>query len=427
MKDRASEPESTARRRRRLPRAIAVAFGGAAALFGLLAVPLWAEWTLALAPLDPTDWLPLGLITAVFVGLGLTLWRSRSPRLAALMLPLLMFAGLETAARLWLRFAGSNEARAESVALADRTYPGRAAFVGHPFLQFTGRPDRRLAGADVLGKSRFNNLGFISPDAGPIKPADVVRIAFIGGSTTATGYYWQCQRRLAELGKEAKSGRRFECLSFALGFYTSTHSTVNFVLNVRDYAPDYVVFLHGWNDLRALGRADDFRGDYAHAYRPFELPPIRDALLIRGSVIYRYLAARIAPTPRWADLGAATLRPHPAGGAWDRLEATYLRNVDTIVTLAHAAGIVPVLVTQAHSTDPAIGLAADAEGIGRMAARLREAARGYGDGVVFVDLDAETTGIHDEFFKDVGHHNAAGIEFKGQRVAEAIWAHWSGH
>jgi hypothetical protein len=37
---------------------------------------------------------------------------------------------------------------------------------------------------------------------------------------------------------------RFEVLNFGLGFYTTAHSLVNYVLNVVDYHPGYLVIHH---------------------------------------------------------------------------------------------------------------------------------------------------------------------------------------
>ena len=53
---------------------------------------------------------------------------------------------------------------------------------------------------------------------------------------------------------------------------------------------------------------------------------------------------------------------------------------------------------------------------------LREIARGYGDAVLFVDLAAEIND-RNEWFKDVGHMSADGIQWKARRVGDAIAAH----
>lgn len=405
-----------------MPAVIPVFIGGMALLFGLAIVPWWADMTIALAPPLAADVAPLWAIAIGFIVLGAATIRLRGRRLTALMLPLLLLTGIEAASRIWLLAFCSQESVNESLAYAYGTYPERSAYVGHPFLQFTGRPRGSLSGIGALGTAQFNNRGFVGPDLVLEKPAGVVRLAFIGGSTTATGYHRFVERRLNELGKD--SGTRFECLSFAIGFYTSTHSTVNFVLNVLDYEPDYVVFLHGWNDTRANSDPDSFLGDYSHAFKRFEPPTPDDAWLIRGSVVYRYIKRRLSPTPPWAGLASALTRPQ-RGNAPTKLGRTYLRNVNTIVELANAKSIVPVLVTQASSQNPEIAFAGQAPAIRSLAALLRQAAVEYGDRVVLVDLDKLTTGVHEEFFRDVGHHTREGVKFKGNTVGDAVWAHWS--
>ncbi len=420
----ASQTRAPGARRRPMPAAIPRTVGAMTALLGLLIVPLWAHATIALAPLDDVDHAPLWGMSTILVGLGIAAVRTRSPRLTAVLLPILIVGGIETGTRTWARIFCSDTWIATHVALADRTYPERAAYVGHPFLQFVGRPHRALLGTDVLGTAGLNDLGFVGPNVTLEKPDDVVRIAFLGGSTTATGYFRAAERRLNELAKD--TGKRFECVSFAMGYYTSAHSVVNFALNALDYRPDYVVFHHGWNDLRANGHPDDFRGDYSHAFKAFDPPTPPDVWLIRGSLVYRFLAHRLAPKPPWADLGGALHRPHRRGNAQEQLARTYLRNVNTVVELANSNSIVPVLVTQGHSKNPEIAFSSDAPGIAAFSILLRQAAAGYGDRALLVDLDALTTGQHEEFFRDVGHHLPAGVRFKGHTVADAIWAHWSG-
>ena len=218
-----------------------------------------------------------------------------------------------------------------------------------------------------------------------------------------------------------------EVLNFGMGWYSSTHSVVNFVLNVTDYTPDYVVFHHGWNDRESRDRGA-IRGDYLHAFHPFRYPTIHDAWLIRGSVVYRWVKNLLRPKPAYAYLDKAVVRPRPRldGAAFQDLSelAPFRRNVRTIVDLALARGMVPVLTTQPHSTDPAIAAAAHATHMDQCNTIVREEAARYGDRILFVDLDRQVTGLHNEFFVDVGHMDEIGIAFKARTIGEVILQHW---
>jgi len=256
------------------------------------------------------------------------------------------------------------------------------------------------------------------------KPPDTVRIACLGGSTTGRGYPRRMQALLQE---QAGDKWRFEAMNFGLGWYTSAHSVVNFVLNVVDYAPDYVVFHHAWNDARARNVDGPVRGDYGHAFRAFEAPSVPDALLIRGSVLYRWLKDRMFGEPNWAFLDRAVLRPRrqrsgPPFGDTTELEP-YVRNVRTIVEVARARGIVPVLTTQPHTLDPDTPGFAAAVHIRQCNQIVRALAREYGDRVLFVDLDAAFTGKN-ELFIDLGHMAERGMREKAAAIGDAILAHW---
>lgn len=106
----------------------------------------------------------------------------------------------------------------------------------------------------------INNHGFIStPDIAVEKPDDVIRIVFLGGSSTAgTGqnladedtWPWQA----AELLKN-KSRYRIEFINAALGGYTTFESYGRLWSRLRFFSPDVIVLYHGWNEMYYF---DDF-------------------------------------------------------------------------------------------------------------------------------------------------------------------------
>ncbi|MDB4442598.1 SGNH/GDSL hydrolase family protein [bacterium] len=314
-----------------------------------------AERVLALEPLHPEDVVPLGAFSILLFGVSaLVTFRDFRMRknTAATILALLVLVGVEAAARTYVRTLAIED-RAEIILLARRTYRDQMAYQPHPFLQFTGRPGITFQGQAFGTLLPFNKLGFNSPDLPEKKPPNTIRVACLGGSTTADGYPHQLERFLR---RRAGQDYSFQAMNFGLGWYTSTHSVVNFVLNALDYSPDYVVFLHAINEGRGRGRVGGVRGDYTHLCKPFEYPRIKDAYLVRASVIYRYLKQVIRGTPDWAFLDSAVVRhgKQREGDPYaDLLDLKlYERNTRTIVDLALVRGITPVLTTQPHSTDP---------------------------------------------------------------------------
>src|SRR4030095_14123746 len=98
--------------------------------------------------------------------------------------------------------------------------------------------------------STFNNFGFVGRDFAYAKPPGVIRIAALGASTTADGYPAMLEEYL-----NALQSNRFEVMNFGQGYWTSAHVLVNFVLNVIDFAPDYIVIHQAAND--ELARASE--------------------------------------------------------------------------------------------------------------------------------------------------------------------------
>ena len=171
--------------------------------------------------------------------------------------------------------------------MGNLSYDDLRVYQGHPFLQFTGVPSRKLIGNRALGNlADFNNFGFVGRDFKYKKPNGVVRIAALGASTTARGYPALLEEFLnAKVQSPTKS---FEVMNFGLGHYTSANTLTNFVLNVVDFAPDVIIIHHGWNDIHARAKETVFRGDYGHHLKIFQPPRfVIDRYLIRTSILYR--------------------------------------------------------------------------------------------------------------------------------------------
>lgn len=396
---------------------------------GVLCLPFVATSLWALEPLHPEDVVGLWVFSAVLFSLSACLCFGRGswrPRVAALLLPVFGFIGVEFGVRTVVRLGDPSTLR-EMVKLGRQGYADLMAFRAHPFLLHTGRPAASLQGNAALGNlTPFNDLGFLGPDRPYEKPENTVRVVCLGGSTTARGYPEAMQRMF---GEWLEPPMRVEAFNFGLGHYSSVHSVVNFVLNAIDFDPDYVVFHQAWNDSKARHRAIPVRGDYSHAFQAFDYPVPGDRLLIRGSVIYRWARQALLGDTSRAFLGPAVTRatPNKPGKTFsDPSELwVYARNIRTIVDLALARGIVPVLTTQPCSTDPNTPFQHIAAHIEQCNDVMRDVVGRYGDRVLFVDLDRLFTGKNDLFI-DVGHMNGLGIARKAEAIGKVIRDHLQG-
>src|SRR5204863_7999826 len=253
----------------------------------------------------------------------------------------------------------------KEVSLARRaawTYDELRRMTGHPFLQFNGVPSRTgeiyrvpkpggRCNQVTENLSTFNNFGFVGRDFAYAKPPGVIRIAALGASTTADGYPAMLEEYLN--GKVAAQSNRFEVMNFGHGFYTSVHVLVNFVLNVIDFVPDYIINHQAANDQHARASEGEFRGDYSHYLKVFQPPAIADRYILRVSVPYRALKFYLNPNPEWMFIEDASQirRKEPQRALNARELGVFRRNIETIIDVASARQIKVVLTTMPHSTD----------------------------------------------------------------------------
>jgi lysophospholipase L1-like esterase len=121
---------------------------------------------------------------------------------------------------------------------------------------------RAIPDAEGRSGKTVNSEGFMStPELSPEKEAGVLRIAFLGGSSTAgTGFNLSDRGtwpwRVADLLRKDFPDRRIEHLNGALGGYTSFESYGRLWSRIRFFRPDVVVVNHAWNDMYYFGRAD---------------------------------------------------------------------------------------------------------------------------------------------------------------------------
>lgn len=410
-----------------MARKIARFFGVLIAVTAVFCLPPIAQRTHVLGPLQPEASRLLWIFGCLAIVLGLMLPRltAGKPGRVMLVVPFLLWSWVELGIRVAVRYTSPDTAR-NLAWLAERTYPDSGAYEAHPFLQFVGRPNAALRGNGFYGKlTPYNKQGFLGKDFEIAKKPGVIRVACLGASTTARGYPAVAERILNEAVKG--SGVTFEVYNFAHGFWTSAHTVTNFVLNVVDYQPDYVVVLHGWNDSRALhAHKSVFRGDYSHVFKAFDPPEPPDAWFLRTSVVYRWIADRLSNLPPWAGIASATMK-----GFWhvDEVDPTqfapFVRNLRTIAELSLLRGATPVIVTMPHATDPDLPFAVrDGESMSLFAKFTRQLYESeLSKYALLVDLDAMITGKRNDIFIDAGHMTTEGIEIKARAVAETILEH----
>jgi hypothetical protein len=401
---------------------VIVAMGIAIAL---LLTPAVFEALFALGPLAREERMALWCAAAMVGLISALLWRLRPERTALVFLAGLLMVAIELSARAVVNHIAPS-LRERMVQHALVVEPSQWKFRAHPFLQYVGNQHYTPS---YSGQPTFNALGFRGEERPRQKPVGTIRIVCLGGSTTEDGYPELMEAYLNE--RAGQNGVRFEVLNFGLAGYTSAHSLISFVLDAVDFGPDYAVFDQGWNDkaVPATGTftSPTFRSDYSNTHKEFSLPPIWDAPLIRASVIYRELRTLTHPYDAWTSFSQAIyrLRPvealnNPRYQGPSNIE-TFWRNAQTVIDVARARGIQPVVVTQPRANDPRIHRFDEGWFIDATNAIVREKAANRSD-VVFVDVAARMGGDR-PIFTDLGHLTWDGRREKATLIGEAILAH----
>ena len=150
--------------------------------------------------------------------------------------------------------------------------------VPHPFLSFSYKKNTTINKNQKLPypihTNKFfsfkeplnvNSLGHFGDEFSSKK--DKVRILCLGASTTANnisdGKKDYTYPKLLEEYLNKKLNKKVEVFNCGIGGWTSVDIFINFVLNLIQLKPDYVILYHGYNDL-PLYLMNDFELDYQH-------------------------------------------------------------------------------------------------------------------------------------------------------------------
>jgi hypothetical protein len=267
-------------------------------------------------------------------------------------------------------------------------------FEPHPFLHFT------LHRTNLEGGNA--EMGFINITLHDIpKPADTIRVACMGNSTTVP-----YPALLEQFLNDACPQTIFQVLNFGLGWWSSLHSTVNFVLNVIDFNPDYVVLHENCNDHTYRGYPG-LRGDGVHAYRTLNIPGTQEIYWSRLFVLYRILAVlarRRFPTMirRHYSAERSIMKPGKKFLYDPRELYIFERNLETIYAVSTHRNIKLCLMTHPFSNVLKYGEEHDKvyrPHMIRVNEMLREKAAQYR--LLLMDADRLMTGEEDLFLDPV--------------------------
>ena len=256
-----------------------------------------------------------------------------------------------------------------------------------------------------------------------------IRIAFIGGSTTASahtpsgmspGYLTSFPYLVEQLLHRLRLP--VEVLNCGVPGWTSVENLIHYELSIQDYAPDWVVIHQGANDVKARSYRD-FRSDYAHYRRAFAFPDpgLIERFLVEHSDLYVWFLMRAHAIPQDVfDLCDRPLPPpkevrlNPVG-----LE-TFRRNTANLVRLAEASGARVLLTTESHNRRPKPG-EETRHGLRTGMDEENEATRSLAREMHLLLADTEVAlDHHGSVFTDYVHVTLEGNRIKARVIAKAL-------
>ena len=282
----------------------------------------------------------------------------------------------------------------------------RFAFRPLPYVNYGYKPSfpREVGEGGAVRTS--NSLGFRGPEVESPKPEGRYRIVCLGGSTTYSYFVSDDETYPVHLQRELRERRPdldVEVVNAGVESYTTAESLANLAFRVLDLQPDAIVIYHACNDVRPR-KYRNFDPAYFHYRKVWDgdVSGFREVGGERNGINFFIQHAPPQPPGREAE------NIHNAG-TW-----AYRRNLTSLVGIAKAHGVLPILVTFAatEGPDPSMSEAILEENV-----VLSEVARAQG--VPCIDF-APKMPLDAQYFADQVHVTVEGARLKARLIAEEL-------
>ena len=213
-------------------------------------------------------------------------------------------------------------------------------------------------------------------------------------------------------------------MNFGTSGWTSAHCLVNYVLNVRHFDPNYVVFHQGANDYKATWRSG-YRTDYSHAFRSLDNPSLPvDWPLVRYMNSYAVLKWKYFEWKGWPAgpelnqlmMQDADPKRHVQKELL-RITDIYSDNIHALIRLALDDGAAVIMMTQPYSRGNLNWGESFIPYMERINAAILTCSVKFQ--IPWVDLDSSLKG-KEENFKDPLHLVDKAVALKAGKVATVI-------
>lgn len=244
--------------------------------------------------------------------------------------------------------------------------PGiEGAYQWHPFMGVIFRPYGSFWGSNPnqegSAKIIVDKNGFVARDHSLKleKDANEIRIATIGGSTTANLHLNFDENWPGQLGLQLQqrlTGKKVRVINGGTPGYDTAQNISNLALRVMPFKPDIVVIYHAYNDLKPIRSGVTFLPDYSHFHdTPFGYheKPLFIIRWLNRSMFY------VRMRNKYREFKKQTKKITVSGDKIERLtyipelaEQTFEQHIRSLIAIARAGGAKVVLSSFAtlHNT-----------------------------------------------------------------------------
>ncbi|MFQ5546077.1 MAG: SGNH/GDSL hydrolase family protein, partial [Acidiferrobacterales bacterium] len=234
----------------------------------------------------------------------------------------------------------------------------------HPFTGITFQPGIQFEGSDPSGRQKarlfVDRHGFLANNQSLSinKQANELRIATIGGSTTANialAYEHNWPGRLGLISQQVFPDNKVVVINAGVPGFDTAQSISNLALRVMPFKPDVVVIYHAYNDLKAIRHTVPFQPDYSHIHqRPYGHHE-RPTFLVRwlnNSMVYVRTRNKYRKMKQQQTRIDTVLQKDRVSDIPLAAEQTFAQHLRTLIAIARSGGAKVVLSSFATLHDP---------------------------------------------------------------------------
>ena len=281
-----------------------------------------------------------------------------------LLIPFIItFLLLEIGLRIWISNFASRSIQTTFLTpfTVTQNLAVKSVYVPHHYVLYNLRPNLILPDG-----TRHNHLG-MRDHRDLNKKNGVIRVVFIGGSTTYTIriknnekiFSYRLEKLLNKYYKDILPDKKIQVINAGLGGATSAENLLRLIFFVSESSPDLVVIQHGFNDVKPRIR-ENIQSDFSNYRKRWERPnyflhnPIAYGLLrntVESSVLLTFISRNLGLSGIADIASMVTRRDVSISESFLAVNSAkyFERNTKYMVAICKSMGAKVLLATEAYT------------------------------------------------------------------------------